>query len=84
MNRFYQMGQTNWDLRVPVVRWAYRAMCKNLSAEMVPKTRSKVKAISLGNNPHAITPIIATVCKDQSKEIMQLHEENYMQIQEAI
>ena len=53
-------------------------MCKNLSVEMVPQTMSRVKAIALGKNPHAITPIIATVREDQSEECMQLREDEHM------
>ena len=52
------------------VRWAYRAMHKNLSVGMISKMMSRVEAIALGKNPHAITPIIATTCEDQNKEIM--------------
>jgi len=59
-------------------------MHKNLSTGMISKTMSRVEAVALGKNPHAITPIIATAREDQSEEIMQPHEDEHMQIQEAI
>jgi len=65
LNRVHQVRQTDWDLRVPAIQWAYRDMCKNLSAEMIPKLRSKVDSIVLKErNPHTIAPIVWIVRED--------------------
>ena len=72
------MEQTDWDLRVPAIRWAYGAMHKNLSMRMILKMTSRVESIALGKNPHVITPITGTAHEDQNKEIMQLHEDKHM------
>lgn len=55
---------------MPAVRWAYKAIYKNLSAKMIPKMTSRVEAVALGKNPHAKTPISVTTREDQSEEIM--------------
>jgi len=52
------MRRTDWDLRMPVARWAYMAMWKNLSVKMVLKTISRVK------------DIIVTAREDQGEEII--------------
>lgn len=80
MNKFYQVERTDWDLRVPMVRWVYGAMHKNLSMGMILEAMRKVEAIALGRNPHAITPIIGTTHEDQSGESMQPREDEHMQI----
>jgi len=65
LSKVHQAGQTDWDLHVPAIRWAYRAMCKNLSVKMIPKLRSRVKTIILEErNPHAIAPTVGTVRED--------------------
>lgn len=85
LNIVHQVRRTNWDLRVLAVHWTCRAMCKNLSAEMIPKLRSRIETIFLEErNPHAIAPTVGTVREDQDKGIMQLREGEHMQIQEAI
>lgn len=64
------MRRADWVLGVPIIRWAYRAMCKKLSMEMISKLRSKVGTIILEErNPHAIAPTVGIVHKDQDEGI---------------
>lgn len=71
LNRVHQASQTDWDLCMPVVRWAYKAMCKNLSMEMILKLRNRVETKILEErNPHAIAPIVGTVHEYQDEGIM--------------
>jgi len=37
LNKVYDAQQTDWDLRIPVVRWAYRTTCKKLMAQTPPR-----------------------------------------------
>lgn len=76
--KVYKEKQTNWDLRVRVVRWACRTMCKTLSTKMIPKVWSGVETIiseeNANRNPHVIDLVVVTVCEDQDEEITQLCE----------
>ena len=66
--RFTKQKKIEWDLRVSVVQWPYRTICKNLSAEMIPKVKNRVEPNnSEGNtkrNLHIITPIVMTARED--------------------
>lgn len=52
MNEVHQAKQTDWDLRVPVVRWAYMTMSKNRSVEAIPTLMSGDETIRAEKNPH--------------------------------
>ena len=66
LNRVHQERQTDWDLRVPAGRWAYRAMCKNLSTKMILKLRSRVETIILEEK----NPTVGIVHEDRDEGIM--------------
>lgn len=74
MNRVHQVRRTDWDLRVLAVRWAYRAISKNQSAEMTPKLTRRDETKRAEKNPHSIAPLVGTGRKDLGKGIMQLQE----------
>jgi len=74
MDIVYQVERIDWDLRVPVVRWAYRAISKNPSAKMTPKLMRRDETIRAEKNPHPTTPTVGTVREDPCKGIMQLQE----------
>lgn len=79
LNRVHRARPTDWDLRMPAVRWAYRSMCKNLSAEMILKSRSRVETIILEErDPRAIAPIVGIVREDMDGGIMQLRKGEHM------
>jgi len=75
LNKVHQVRRTDWDLCVPVVRWASRAMCKNPSTEMISKLKSRIETIILEKrNPHKIAVTVGTVHEDSDEGIMQLQE----------
>ena len=70
MNRVHQAKRTYWDLRIPVVRWAYRAISKNYSAEVIPTLKRRDETIRADNNPPKIAPTVGTIREDPGKGIM--------------
>lgn len=69
MNRFYQVGQTDWDLCVLVVRWAYMAISKNRSMEMISMVTRREETRRIEKNPQTTAPIVGTGRADLGKGI---------------
>jgi len=70
MNRVHQVRRTDWDLRIPAVRWAYRAIRKNRSMEVTPTLTKRDETIRVEKNPHKKDLTAGIVCKDLGKGIM--------------
>ncbi len=45
LNKVYDEKRTDWDLRVLVVLWAYRTMCKKLVEQKPPRLEYGVNAV---------------------------------------
>lgn len=88
LSKIHRARQTDWDLCVPAVQWAYWTMCKTLSAEMIPKVRNRVETViseeNTKKNPHVIALVVATVHEDHDQEITQICEVEHIRIHEAI
>lgn len=72
MNRVHQARRTDWDLRVPMVQWAYRAISKTWSAEMTPTLTRRDETRRAEKKPHTTAPAVGTGCEDLGKGIRQL------------
>jgi len=88
LNKVDQVKQTDWDLHVPVVQWAYRTMCKTLNTEIIPKVQNgvltKLTEEDPKMNPHVLPPAVAAVRGCKKEEITHLREDEHLRIQEAI
>lgn len=45
LNKVHHVKHTDWDLHVPAVVWAYRAMCKTLTVQAFPKLKYETEDV---------------------------------------
>lgn len=88
LNKVHQVKRTNWDLRVPMVRWAYRTLCKTLTTREVPKLQyevgTKIFEEDTKPNLHVTSPIDQMVREAQNEEITWHCEAEHIRLQEEI
>jgi len=67
LNKVHHEKQTNWDLHVPVVLWAYRTMCKTLTTRTLLKLKYEAVVIVpikyAKPSPRRVVPIDTIVHK---------------------
>lgn len=59
---------------MPAVGWTYRAMCKDLSAEMIRMLKSRDETIRAERSPNAKIPTVWPVREEPNEGIMRLQE----------
>jgi len=87
-NRVYHVRSTNWDLCVLAFVWAYRIMCKNLTAQVLPtlkyEARVEIYMEHVNLSPRVTTPVDMTFCIDRNEKITQLCETEHIRLEEEI
>ena len=73
MNKVHNTKQTDWDLHVPAVLWAYRTACKHPTPQALPRLEYQgtiVNPIIQGDvAPRILAPIDITVHGTPEEEI---------------
>ena len=88
LNRVYNAQQSDWDLCVPIVLWAYRKMCKKLMEQMPPRLEYGVNVVIPIEykmpSPRIETPIDMTARGALKEGIAQLNESKHLGSEEEI
>lgn len=88
LKRVHHVKHTDRDLRVPMVRWAYRTMCETLTAQALLKLKYEARVVvsveHVKTSPHITTPIDTMVPDDHNEETTQLCETEHLRLKEEI
>ena len=75
LNKAHNAKQTDWDLHIPTILWAYRTACKILTAQALPRLEYEATVVSpiapREFRSRMITPVDTTVRGTLEVEIQQ-------------